>query len=331
MIIDASAHGLHGKHLDLLFNAGGEWAKREIADLMRTKPQLFDISLRLKWLEQANVDYQVISIHHGLDSNLLPGDATAQLAMAKAINDNMAYLRDDSKEKFIPVASVPLSGFEKGGQKEMERAIKTLGLRAVSFPSNFHGKPLDHPEFEPFWAQTAQMGVPVYIHPNDAVGHADRSYESEYLLMQSLGWPFETMLALSRLVFSGIMERYPHLKIVSHHLGGGIPFLWGRISETYRPEQQLKRIGRVLPKPLFDYFSLFYYDTAIGSNASAIKCACELFGAGQILFGTDTPWGPNEGDFRLMEYPKVIKSVGLSEEDNMRIFADNALKILNLV
>jgi predicted TIM-barrel fold metal-dependent hydrolase len=93
----------------------------------------------------------------------------------------------------------------------------------------------------------------------------------------------------------------------------------------------LKRIGKVLTKPLFDYFSRFYYDTAVGSNAPAIKCACDVFGTGQILFGTDTPWGPNQGDFRLMEYPKVIKSIGLSESDNRKIFADNARKIFNLV
>jgi len=70
---------------------------------------------------------------------------------------------------------------------------------------------------------------------------------------------------LSRLVFSGVMERYPTLKIISHHLGGGmIPFFWGRILETYAPEKQQGLIGRVLPKPLLDYFSLFYYDTAVG-------------------------------------------------------------------
>jgi aminocarboxymuconate-semialdehyde decarboxylase len=143
------------------------------------------------------------------------------------------------------------------------------------------------------------------------------------------------MLALSRLVFSGIMERYPTLKIVGHHLGGGIPFFWGRTNETYdltnvTHTAENEAIGRVLSKPLFDYFSRFYYDTAIGGSASAIRCAYEVFGADQLLFATDAPNGPGSGEVRLATYPHVIKSLGLPELDNRKIFADNARRMLNL-
>ncbi len=332
MIIDAYTHGLHGGYLDQLATAGGDWAKQILARLLarvRNKPHLSDVGLRVEQLDRNGIDLQVVTPI--LDSNLLLGDVAAQLAMARAINDNMARLMEDSKGRLLASGSIPLVGFEQGGRQEMERAIKTLGLKAIILPTNLRGKPPDLPEFEPFWAQAAEMNVPVYIHPKDPVGQTDRSYEAEYDLIHNFGWPFETALILSRLVFSGIMERYPTLKVVSHHLGGGmIPFFWGRINETYDPDEQEKTIGRVLPKPLFDYFSRFYYDTAVGGSAPAIRCAYEVFGADQIIFATDTPWGPGTGESRLANYPKVIKSLGFSDADNKKILGDNARRVLNL-
>lgn len=334
MIIDAHTHGFHGQHLDQLAEAGGEWSRRTLAmllDLTQNKPQFVDIALRLEMLDRNGIDLQVVTPPHHLDCNQLPGDVTAQLALARGINDNMARLMEDSKGRFVTAGNIPLAGFEQGGRQEMERAIKILGLKAISIPTNLKGKSPDLPEFEPFWAQAAEMNVPVYIHPNDPAGQSDRSYEAEYDMIHNFGWPFETVLILSRLVFSGIMDRYPTLKVVSHHLGGGmIPFFWGRINETYTPEKQQKIIGRVLPKPLFEYFSRFYYDTAVGGSAPAIRCAYEVFGADQLIFATDAPWGPGTGESRLANYPKVILSLGLSDEDNRKIFEGNARRVLNL-
>ncbi len=113
--------------------------------------------------------------------------------------------------------------------------------------------------------------------------------------------------------------------------GGMIPFFWGRIEETYEPSRQQKLIGRVMPKPLLEYFSHFYYDTAVGGSAAAIRCAYEVFGADQIVFATDYPWGPGGGDSRLAKYPNIIKSLGLSGAENKKIFEDNARRLLNLL
>ena len=131
------------------------------------------------------------------------------------------------------------------------------------------------------------------------------------------------------------MERYPTLKVVGHHLGGGLPFFWGRTNESYDLTNPLhasvnKAIGHGLSKPLGDYFSLFYYDTAIGGSASAIRCAYEVFGPDRLVFATDAPNGPGSGEVRLQTYPKIIRSLRLPETDNIKIFADNARRILNL-
>ena len=109
-----------------------------------------------------------------------------------------------------------------------------------------------------------------------------------------------------------------------------IPFFWGRILETYAPEKQQRLIGRVMPKPLFDYFSLFYYDTAVGGSAPAIRCAYDVFGADRLVFATDAPYGPKGGEGRLETYPGVVRSLGLSDADNEKIFAGNAKRIFNL-
>ena len=299
MIIDAHAHMAHGQYLDPLITAGADWAKKKITWLLEqtrtTGKPYFDVAIRVEQLDRNGIGLQVVTPSHLLDSNLLPGDVTAQLDFAQALNENMAKLMEDSKGRLLGIGSIPLAEFEQGGRQKMERAIKTMGLKGVSVPSNINGKPLDMPEFEPFWASAADMGIPIFIHPNDPVGRTDRSYEAEYDLMHNFGWPFETALALSRLVFSGIMERYPTLKVVSHHLGGGmIPFYWNRILETYESENQKQIYGGqapVLTKPLLDYFSRFYYDTAVGGSAPAIRCTCEVFGVEPIAFRYGCPMG----------------------------------------
>jgi len=179
------------------------------------------------------------------------------------------------------------------------------------------------------------LNVPIYIHPSSPAQHRDRAYEGDWDLSHVFGLELETVLMLSRLVFSGIMKRYPTLKVVGHHLGGGIPFWMGRVTETYDVTNPLhdataKAIFQVVSKPLFDYFRLFYYDTAVGGSGAAIKCAYDVFGADQIIFATDAPNGPGTGEVRLATYTKVIKSLGLPEEATDKIFAGNARRLLNL-
>ena len=329
MIIDAHTHGFQGEYLDQFIAIGGSWAKENIAhDKARGKPELFDLSMRLEQIDRAGIDMQINTPGVHLDVNRFPGSGDVQMLLAKEINENMARLMEDSKGQILSAGTIPLSGLARGGIKEMDRAIKSLGLAALSIPSNINGKPIDLQEFEPFWSKAAEMDIPIYIHPTDSVRQNDRSYEAEYDLGHNFGWPFETTLALSRLVFSGFIERYPKLKIISHHLGGMIPFFWGRTNETYTPSAQQKKIGRSLSHPLFDYFSRFYYDTAVGGSAPAMRCAYELFGADQIVFATDYPFGDGEG--RMRSYPLVVESLGLSDEEKVKIFEGNARKILRL-
>jgi predicted TIM-barrel fold metal-dependent hydrolase len=331
MIIDAHTHGLNSRRLERIAEAGGNWTRSLISGMqgdLREHPPNPDVSQRVELLDRYGFDYQVVTPAM-IEVNNYPGETDTMLEIARRINDNMASLTEDSKGRLIPVGIIPLIGFDDDSHKEVDRAIKKLGLKGITVPSHVRGKPLDTPEFEPFWAQAAELGLPVFIHPRGPFKTDGRTYECEYDLIHNLGWPFETALALHRLVFSGIMERYPNLKIISHHLGGGmVPFFMGRTMETYELSKQERLLGRVMPKPLSEYFSLFYYDTAVGGSAAAIRCAYEVIGAEKLVFATDAPNGPEGGVMRLRTYPDVIRSLNLPSPEAEKIMSGNMLSLI---
>jgi predicted TIM-barrel fold metal-dependent hydrolase len=337
MIIDAHTHMMNAKYFDQFASKGGKWGQERVEfgrALAQRKPQFTDVAERVAQMDRTDIAYQVITPQSTFDCNVLPGDVAAQLAYARVVNDSMAALMEESQGRLIPAGTIPMAGFEKASRQELERAIHSLGLRAIGINSNIYGKPVDAPEFEQFWAAVDELEVPVFIHPVKPAGTKDRPYEAEYDLIHNFGWPFETTLALCRLVFSGIMERYSRLKVVSHHLGGGlVPFFMGRTLETYEPENQKANYGgqtQALPKPLFEYFRRFYYDTAVGGSKPAVRLGYEVFGAEPLLFATDAPWGPGSGEFRLRDYPKVIRSLEIPEADKKKILGENARRLLKL-
>lgn len=331
MIIDGHTHGMHGSYLDTIEKAGGAWAKKQIERIGRYStglPQYMDVSLRAKQLDQFGIDLQVVTPALGLDSNLFPGDIAGKLGVAVAVNDNMARLMEASKGKLVAAGSVPIENFDDSSRRELERAIRTLGLRAINLPTTIDGKPLDLPENDGFWSAVEEMNIPVYLHPLEQPG---RPYEEIFDLPHTFGWPYETTIALARMVFSGMMERHPRLKIVSHHLGGGmIPFFMGRIIESNDPSSSVKHAIAPLPRPIYEYFRLFYYDTAVGGSAAALKCCYEVFGPDQMIFATDAPHGPKKGLARLETYPSLVKSLDLPDADTEKILSGNSRRILNL-
>ena len=155
MIIDAHTHMMSSQYFDQMADVGGKWGRERVewgVALSQRKPQFTDVTLRLEQLDRNGVSLQVVTPQHTFDSNLSPGDVATQLAYARVLNDGMAKLMEDSKGRLIAVGTIPMAGIEQGGRQEMERAIKTLGLKAIGVVSNINGKPLDLPEFEPqFW------------------------------------------------------------------------------------------------------------------------------------------------------------------------------------
>jgi predicted TIM-barrel fold metal-dependent hydrolase len=331
LIIDCHTHGMHG-NVDALMAAGGEWSREAIGKIVHDsvkKPALTNPAERLSQLDRNGFDYQVVTPQWSLDTNHCPTSHSVRMAYSRAMNDNMARLQQEGKGRLFSVGNVPLEDYDKGGRAEAERAVKGLGFKALYVCSNVRSKPLDAPEFDAFWAHAQELDVPVLIHPGEPVSSISRPYEARYRLMHNFGWPFETMLALAGMVFSGVMDRYPGLKVVSHHCGGGLPFLFGRTAEQY--ENRLDdTIGRSMPKPIMDYFRLFYHDTAVGGSPQAIRCTRDVFGADHMVFATDAPYGPGSGEMRLQTYPTVLKSVGLSDAENKKIMEDTPRRLFKI-
>ncbi|MFC1867950.1 amidohydrolase family protein [Thermodesulfobacteriota bacterium] len=251
--------------------------------------------------------------------------------LARLGNDELSEIITRHPDRFIAgVANLPINDVE-ASLKETDRAIKDLGLKGILIHTNINGKPLDSPEFMPLYEKMAQYDLPIWIHPRRDNTVADYSTESEskYFIHGSLGWPYETQLAMTRLVCNGVLEKYPNLKFITHHCGGGIPFFGDRIAgflNTFRKRDPDSSLGRLTKEPV-EQLRMFYGDTAIGGSTPALDCGYAFFGAEHIIFGSDMPYGPEHG---IGEAITAVTEMAISDSDKKKIFEDNARRLLGV-
>jgi predicted TIM-barrel fold metal-dependent hydrolase len=148
----------------------------------------------------------------------------------------------------------------------------------------------------------------------------------------AFGWIYETSTAMARLVLSGILERYQNLKLITHHGGGMIPFLEKRITGSIERAQMLEedRFSEYLKMPLIDYFKMLYCDTALYGSTSALMCSYAFFGADNLLFGTDMPYGGQLGETFTRDTIESVERMDISHVEKDKIFEGNARKLLCL-
>ncbi len=265
------------------------------------------------------------------------GGAAEALEISRIGNEEMAEIVAKHPDRFAGfVAALPMNdpGAAAG---EAERAVQTLGASGIQMFTNVNGLPLDRPEFRPVFATAHARNCPVWIHPARGMDRPDYPGEdySKYELWWTLGWPYETGMAMYRLVFSGIFEEFPGLKIIVHHGGGLIPMMEGRLKnglELYGsrtpPTLREKENTPLRGKPL-DGFKQFYADAATFGSAAALRCAVEFFGADHILFASDMPFDPEGGPGYVRETARILREMDLSEEDREGIFYRNALRLIS--
>ena len=188
---------------------------------LETANHLMDVDNRLADMADLGVDRQVLTLAHPPIWEGLPDEEA--LDVMRLANDEVARIAGEHPDAFIPVATVPrLTGDFVG---EVDRAVSDLGMAGVQTFTNVEGKLLDDPDFDGFFAAMNDADVPLWIHPQLYRWH-DYTPEDTWLY-KALGWPFDTTVALARLVFNGVMEAHPNLRVVSHHLGGFLPFVDG--------------------------------------------------------------------------------------------------------
>jgi predicted TIM-barrel fold metal-dependent hydrolase len=231
---------------------------------------------------------------------------------------------------------LPMNDIE-AALKETDRAISELGFRGIYLHSNIDGKPLDSPEFRPFFQKMAEYDLPIYVHPWRSNDFADYSTESEskYAIASTFGWPYDTTAMMTRLVFSGILEKYPKLKVITHHLGGMVPYYEQRIVQHYGQRDvkyhDYDEMMKHLTRPPIEYYKMFYADTAIHGNTPALMLAYHFWGADHIVFGADMPLGdPNFGTRSYQQTINAIEAMTITDAEKKMIFTDNALKLLRM-
>lgn len=336
MIVDAYAHITPVSYLKQLGQKIGSPARDAINRLESAGERYkhyWDVEERVKVLGRYSIDRQVIAVHHFIDpNNWAQGELLLELC--RTLNDEISEICERSGGRLIGIGAAPLGALESGGIDEMRRSVRDLGLKGFMIETNVRGVPADR--FSAFWEEANRLSCAVYIHPNDPSDRSCRSYEDEYDMVHVFGWPFETTLILTRLVFSGTLSRNPNVKVVAHHAGGMIPFFAGRINESYsrlslqlRPDQTT---GLLSEGDVIERFKTgqIFYDTAVGGNPHAIRCAISVLGHDKMVFATDFPWGPEGGLLRLERYPKILESLGLSADQLEDIFARNAERLLNV-
>jgi predicted TIM-barrel fold metal-dependent hydrolase len=294
---------------------------------------MVDLKARLRDLDRYGVSIQIMTNQWFVDPTNFDLDAKEQLALVRLANDGMAEAAEESKGRVFGLGGVSLAALSAGGLEEMNRAVQELGLKGFMVLSNVNGVPVD--KFENFWKRAEKLDVPVYIHPADPIGFRDRAYEKDYNLYTTLGWPFETSLVIMRLIFSGVVDRYPKLRIMTHHLGGMIPFFGGRISEYYIRSKSSTHWSKrdtkeYTAESIRRYFLRFNYDTAVGGSEAAIRCAYDTLGLKTLIYATDYPFGPQDGRLRLRTYPDVLKRAIPAEQEYERVFEANARSLLKL-
>ena len=295
-------------------------------------PTLWDLDHRFRIMDKFDDYVQVLTLASPPLENIADPRMAAELA--KMANDELAELYLKYPDRFAAaVASLPMNDMDLA-LKELDRAIKDLHLRGVQIFTPTLDKPLDSPEFMPLYEKMCYYNLPIWIHPQREPGYADYRTEkaSKFDLFSLFGWVYETTTFMGRLVMSGVLEKYPNLKIITHHGGAMVPFLSNRISGFLDGAEIAirKKTTEDLRKPVIDYFKMFYADTAIYGHTPGLMLSHNFYGPEHMLFGTDMPYDPTYG----LKYTKVtieaIEEMDISKEDKKMIFEGNARKMLRL-
>ncbi|MGP0090106.1 MAG: amidohydrolase family protein [Xanthobacteraceae bacterium] len=273
----------------------------------------FDIERRLADMRTAEVDVQVLSATP--QTYLYGQEASLAAATAAIQNDQIAKLVNAHPDRFLGIATLPTQAPERAAD-ELHRSMRKLGLRGAMIGSNAQGKNLDDPSFEPLWAAAAELDAFLFIHPVTVAG-ADRL--KSYYLTNLIGNPLDTTIAAAALVFGGVLERYPELKVCLAHGGGFVPYQAGRWAHGWQVRPEPKKALPHSPEP---EIGRFLFDSILHSKA-ALEYLVQSVGAARVLLGSDYPY-----DMGMLDCVQHVRSLSISEAERAAILCERALALL---
>ncbi len=308
----------------------------DLGKRIRSVPMLADLDERFRVMDRFD-DYRQILSTPAPPPEVLAGPEVAP-ELARAANDGMAELVERYPERFPGFTAKLAMNNVEAALAELHRAIGELGARGVEFYTNVRGRPLDEPEFAPIFEAMADYDLPIWIHPARPAQFPDYLSEktSKYEIWWTFGWPYETSAFMARIVFAGYFDKYPKLKIITHHLGGMVPYFEGRVGPGWdqlgarTSDQDYGALLESLEKRPLDYFKLFYADTAVFGSASATRCGLDFFGADHVVFASDAPFDPEQGPMYIRETIAILDRLEIAEADREKIYSGNARRLLKL-
>lgn len=325
-VIDVHTHMLSDAWLGLLQAHGGpRYSVKEViggqraihvggAPFMTLTPGMFDYDLRIRAMDEAGVDVAIVSL---TCPNVYWGTEETSTEAARVMNDDMAGAQGTFPERIRWFCSLPWQHADRA-LAELARACDR-GAVGVMVLGNIAGRPLTDPAFAPIWAEIDRRRLPVLLHPSAPPGLSEMDM-LPYNLVASIGFMFDTTLAVTRMIFDGFLDRYPELKLIAAHGGATLPYIAGRLDRCH---EQMPACRVKISDPPSAYLRKIYYD-AVVYRPEALALCIEIAGADRVLYGSDYPHniGDMKGCLRRVD--------GLPTDQRRAVRGENAKRIFGI-
>jgi aminocarboxymuconate-semialdehyde decarboxylase len=297
-VVDVHTHMLSEEFLRLLKRHGKGYQVKKVvggqtgifkdgAPFMTLMPGMFDYDLRIQAMDAAGVDIAVVTL---TSPNVYWGSAKTSLSASKIINDDMAARQKQYPGRIRFMCSLPWQ-HPKLAVAELKRACDELGAVGVMVLANIGGVSLTDRKFAPIWKEIDKRGLPVLVHPTAPPGTAELDV-MRYNLIASVGFMFDTSLAVARMIFDGFFDRYPKLKLIASHGGGALPYIAGRLDICF---DNMPACREKISRRPSTYLNRIYYDSVVFQQES-LELALKVGGDANVLYGSDYPH--NIGDMK---------------------------------
>lgn len=280
-------------------------------------PEYYDLDQKIEFMNQANIQTSVISLGNPW---LDPFPDSAGEAAARLINQKMSEYESATRGRITAMGVLPSSCVDSA-IKTLHQIATTQGLHGVVTSPRITGLLFDDPQLDPFWKELEQVGLPLFVHPENGIALKDlEGYR--HTLPVGLGFPMETTIALSRLIFGGVLQKYPSLRILVAHGGGCLPYLAGRLDAAWNSDIEVKNR---LNKPPSQFIQKLYLDALVYAGP-ALQAAFRLVGAHHLLFGTDQPFSVSDPEKNI----KMLQTELVNETEFEAVMHENATAFFDL-
>jgi len=329
--IDAHTHFTPMKFLD--FAEKTEGRPFALSGLLRSKPPIHEVEPRIELMDRNGIDMHVLVPVPWIESfPKIYADAELATQAAKMMNDELAAVVASHPSRFKGVAILP-SVDPDAMVAELHRAVTELGFVGAYAAVGPTAKRMDHPNYDPLYKALVDLDATLWLHPSRPPiipDYLDEKF-SQYYEWQLVGWPYDTTSAMFRIVFSGVFDRYPSIRIVTHHHGAFVPLLAPRINNVSTLLEAAGPLPTKIAKPYIDHFKKFHCDTAASGFApKALELAVDFFGPERVLFGSDAPLDMQNGQVFTTETLQSIEAMQISDDTRVALFSGNAKRIFRL-